>query len=153
MLASPVLAGSALADSSTRLGDAYFMAIGPAVIFLAVILWVAVTLMASRRPPHRPGGRASGLPHRGPVQGGVIAGSPSQRTRRDPAPSVTRQEVIAHVEAARADEQQPPHERQPPHEQPPHERQPPHEQPPHPKRRSVSKRKRRSRRFRPPKLH
>ncbi|TMQ94159.1 hypothetical protein ETD83_24385 [Actinomadura soli] len=85
MLPSPVLAGSVLAES-TRLGDAYFLAIGPAVIFLAVIFWVVVTLLASHRPPHRPRGRASGLPHRGPVQGGVISGSPSQRTRRDAVP-------------------------------------------------------------------
>ncbi|TDD26884.1 hypothetical protein E1287_35670 [Actinomadura sp. KC06] len=81
----PVLSASVLADS-TRLGDAYFLAIGPAVIFLAVILWVVVTLLASRQPPHRPKNGSSGLPHRGPVQGGVISGSPSQRTRRDPVP-------------------------------------------------------------------
>lgn len=94
MLASPVLA------DSTRLGDAYFLAIGPAVIFLAVILWVAVTLAASRKPP-RIRIKGPGLPGRGPVQGGVIAGSPSQRSRRDPAPSVTHREVMAHIEAAR----------------------------------------------------
>ncbi|MFI0372792.1 hypothetical protein ACH35V_33435 [Actinomadura sp. 1N219] len=84
MLPSPVLA------DSTRLGDAYFLAIGPAVIFVAVILWVVATLLASRRPPHRPKGRSSGLPHRGPVQGGVLSGSPSQRTRRDPVPPAPR---------------------------------------------------------------
>ncbi|WUH98064.1 hypothetical protein OHR68_31865 [Spirillospora sp. NBC_00431] len=89
MLPSPGLAGSTLADS-TRLGDATFLAVGPAVIFLAVILWVAVTLLAAREPRHRPRRRSSGLPHRGPVQGGVIAGSPSQRTRRDPAPPTRR---------------------------------------------------------------
>ncbi|MFI0410804.1 hypothetical protein [Actinomadura sp. 3N508] len=82
--ADSVLASSVLADS-TRLGDALFLAIGPAVIFVAVLGWVVVTLVAAQRPPHRPR-RASGLPHRGPVQGGVIAGSPSQRTSRDPVP-------------------------------------------------------------------
>ena len=75
-----------LADS-TRLGDAYFLAIGPAVIFLAVLFWVLVTLLSSRKPPRVRGRRSSGLPNRGIVQGGVIRGSPSQRSRRDPAPS------------------------------------------------------------------
>ncbi|WP_067796785.1 hypothetical protein [Actinomadura formosensis] len=90
--------------SSTRLGDAYFMAIGPALIFLAVVFWVVVTLTASRR---RPRGRMprGGLPNRGPVQGGIIKGSPSQRSRRDPAPSVTHREVTARVEYGRAGEQ------------------------------------------------
>lgn len=92
MLASP--ATTVLADS-TRLGDASFMAIGPAVIFLAVILWVAMTLMTSRKP-RRPRRGPGGLPHRGPVQGGVIAGSPSQRNRRDPAPTTTHREAEPH---------------------------------------------------------
>ncbi|RKS71188.1 hypothetical protein BZB76_5675 [Actinomadura pelletieri DSM 43383] len=98
MLASPLVAGSVLADS-TRLGDAYFMAIGPAVIFAVLIVWILITLMTARKPPptrHR----SSGLPHRGPVQGGVISGSPSQRTRRDPAPSETRREAMADISRA-----------------------------------------------------
>ncbi|WP_141578631.1 hypothetical protein [Actinomadura sp. WMMA1423] len=91
-------------SQSDRLGDAYFLAIGPAVIFVALIAWVTVVLMTSRkrhRYPHTP----DGLPHRGPVMGGVILGSPSQRTRRDPAPSVTHREVMAHIEQARAEEE------------------------------------------------
>ncbi|TYK43768.1 hypothetical protein [Actinomadura decatromicini] len=94
---------SAVLADSTRVGDAYFMAIGPAVIFLAVLTWVLVTLLASRKPP-RPRRGTGGLPNRGPVQGGIIMGSPSQRSRRDPAPSVTHREVVAHVERARAEE-------------------------------------------------
>ncbi|RFS83683.1 hypothetical protein D0T12_21965 [Actinomadura spongiicola] len=102
MLAAPLSAGSVVADS-TRLGDAYFMAIGPAVIFAVLLAWVLITLMSGRKPPptrHR----SSGLPHRGPVQGGVISGSPAQRTRRDPAPSVTHREVLADIDRARAEE-------------------------------------------------
>ncbi|MEU5992297.1 hypothetical protein ABZ806_25280 [Spirillospora sp. NPDC047418] len=85
-------------------GDRWFLYIGPAVIFLAVVFWVALTLAASRiRPSSRhPMG---GLPNRGPVQGGVIKGSPAQRSRRDPAPSVTHRAVMAHIEQARRDEE------------------------------------------------
>ncbi|NKZ06075.1 hypothetical protein [Actinomadura latina] len=85
-------------------GDRWFLYIGPAVIFLAVIFWVVITLTASR---HRPRSRhpMGGLPNRGPVQGGIIKGSPSQRTRRDPAPSVTHREVTARVEYGRLGEQ------------------------------------------------
>ncbi|GAA4234724.1 hypothetical protein GCM10022254_40280 [Actinomadura meridiana] len=104
MLASSAPAGSVLA-ATNRLGDAYFMAIGPAVIFIAVIAWVAVTLLTSRKPPHR-GRHPSGLPGRGPVQGGIIVGSPSQRTRRDPAPSVTHRDLMTRIERARAEEEQ-----------------------------------------------
>lgn len=85
-------------------GDRWFLYIGPAVIFLAVIFWVALTLAASRIRP-RSRHPMGGLPNRGPVQGGVIAGSPSQRSRRDPAPSVTHREVMAHIEQARRDEE------------------------------------------------
>ncbi|MFA1551312.1 hypothetical protein [Actinomadura chokoriensis] len=88
-----------LADRAPgSVGNAWFLYIGPAVIFLAVVAWVLVTLTASRVGPRRrtPGG---GLPNRGPVQGGIIQGSPSQRSRRDPAPSVTHREVMADVEA------------------------------------------------------
>ncbi|MEU8347124.1 hypothetical protein SAMN05443665_102782 [Actinomadura meyerae] len=86
------------------LGSSWGLYVGPAVIFLAIIFWVAVTLTASRVPPRRraPTGRLS---DRGPVQGGILQGSPSQRTRRDPAPSVTHRQVMAHIEQARAEEE------------------------------------------------
>jgi hypothetical protein len=93
-----------VAAPSQRLGDAHFMAIGPAVIFAALIAWVTVVLMTSRKRHHYPEG-GGGLSDRRPVMGGVILGSPSQRTRRDPAPSVTHREVIAHIERARAEEE------------------------------------------------
>ncbi|GAA1806828.1 hypothetical protein [Actinomadura chokoriensis] len=86
-------------------GDRWFLYIGPAVIFLAVIFWVVLTLAASRIRPRSRHPRG-GLPNRGPVQGGVIAGSPAQRSRRDPAPSVTHREVMAHIEQARRDEEE-----------------------------------------------
>ncbi|MEU9840754.1 hypothetical protein AB0C69_16190 [Actinomadura sp. NPDC048032] len=104
MVASAVLAAP-LAAQSNRLGDAYFMAVGPAVIFVALIAWVTVVLTTSRRRHHYPPSSEDGLSHRGPVMGGVITGSPSQRTRRDPAPSVTHREVMAHVERGRAEEE------------------------------------------------
>lgn len=86
------------------LGTPWFFYIGPAVIFVALIAWVTVVLTASRvRPRSRT--PMGGLPNRGPVQGGVIQGSPSQRTRRDPAPSVTHREVMARVEYGRAGEE------------------------------------------------
>lgn len=85
-------------------GDEWFLYIGPAVIFLAVIFWVAITLTASRVRP-RSRHPMGGLPDRGPVQGGIIQGSPSQRSRRDPAPSVTHREVMAHIERERAREE------------------------------------------------
>ncbi|TDD71162.1 hypothetical protein E1293_34045 [Actinomadura darangshiensis] len=109
----PVLDVSVLADS-WRLGDAYFMAIGPAVIFLALIGWITVLLTTSRKRRHYRGGD-DGLSHRGPVMGGIIQGSPSQRTRRDPAPSVTHRQVMAHIEHAREVEEAERHEaRRPP---------------------------------------
>ncbi|GGQ12456.1 hypothetical protein BKA00_006531 [Actinomadura coerulea] len=103
MVASAVLAAP-LAAQSNRLGDAYFLAIGPAVIFVALIAWVTIVLTTSRKRHHYPSAK-DGLPHRGPVMGGVIMGSPSQRTRRDPAPSVTHREVMAHIEQGRAEEE------------------------------------------------
>lgn len=85
-------------------GDRWFLYVGPAVIFLALVFWVTLTLTASRL---RPRGRhpRSGMPDRGPVQGGIISGSPSQRSRRDPAPSETYREVMAHIEQGRLEEE------------------------------------------------
>ncbi|SNR97481.1 hypothetical protein [Actinomadura mexicana] len=95
MVASAVLA------QSDRLGNAYFLAIGPAVIFLALIGWVTVVLTTSRERHHYPSS-GDGLPHRGPVMGGVIMGGPSQRPRRDP---VAHGEVAAPVEQGRTEEE------------------------------------------------
>lgn len=88
--------------NATRLGDIYLFIIGPIAIFIVLVVWITMTLMTSRHPRSRrhPSGGA-GLPDRGPVQGGIIQGSPSQRTRRDPAPSVTHREVMRHIEVAR----------------------------------------------------
>lgn len=93
--------------STSRLGDAYLYVIAPVAIFSALVIWIAMTLMTarhrwSRRTPSGP----RGMPNRGPVQGGIIRGSPSQRNRRDPAPSATRREAAHYVEAAREDEAQ-----------------------------------------------
>ncbi|MEU8798925.1 hypothetical protein [Spirillospora sp. NPDC048819] len=86
--------------NADNLGDTAFFVIGPIAIFFALAAWITITLMTSRKP-RRPRGGNTGLPHRGPVQGGVIQGSPSQRTRRDPAPSVTHRQVVQHIEEAR----------------------------------------------------
>ncbi|TDC86712.1 hypothetical protein [Actinomadura sp. 7K507] len=92
---------------ATRLGDTSLFIVAPIAIFFTLAAWITMTLMTSRKPPsRRPRSGGTGLPHRGPVQGGVLQGSPSQRTRRDPAPSVTRREVIAHIEAEREREAQ-----------------------------------------------
>ncbi|XRQ10996.1 hypothetical protein ACN3XK_08890 [Actinomadura welshii] len=89
-------------DQADRLGDTYLYFIGPIVIFLALIVWIAMTLMTSRHPWSRRKPRGStGVPDRGPVQGGIIRGSPSQRTRRDPAPSETHREAMRDIEVAR----------------------------------------------------
>lgn len=88
--------------NADRLGDTAFFVAGPIAIFFALVVWVTMTLMTSRhrfkrRPPRVDGG----MPRRGIVQGGVLQGSPSQRNRRDPIPSVTDREVMRQIEDAR----------------------------------------------------
>ncbi|QFG22014.1 hypothetical protein [Actinomadura sp. WMMB 499] len=57
----------------------------PVIVLLAVLFWIGITIAASRMRV-RSHGRGDGLSHRGgPVMGGVIQGSPAQRTRRDRA--------------------------------------------------------------------
>ncbi|MBE1533427.1 hypothetical protein [Actinomadura algeriensis] len=57
----------------------------PVVVLLAVLFWIGLTIAASRMRI-RSRGREDGLSHRGgPVMGGVIQGSPAQRSRRDEA--------------------------------------------------------------------
>ncbi|MGP4029553.1 hypothetical protein [Actinomadura sp. 3N407] len=91
--------------NADRLGDDAFFVIGPIAIFFALAVWVTMTLMTSRHPRTRRPAGDDGMPHRGPVQGGVLQGSPSQRTRRDPAPSVTHRQVMRHIEVAREREE------------------------------------------------
>ncbi|WP_131740460.1 hypothetical protein [Actinomadura roseirufa] len=80
-----------LADTG-MVGDPYLWVIGPIVIFIALAGWLALTLHASRKR-ERPVGKDPGLPHRGAVTGGIIQGSPSQRTRRDAAPTPAEREA------------------------------------------------------------
>lgn len=93
---------------TSRLGDVYLYTIAPAVIFLALVVWITMTLMTSRHRWSRrtPKGQ-TGMPHRGPVQGGVILGSPSQRTRRDPIPPAPYRETAGRPGGA-ADAPEPP---------------------------------------------
>jgi hypothetical protein len=73
-----------LADASP-IGDNILLIIGPLVIALALIFWVGITAYAARKRVHSERIRGQSA-HRGVVQGGVIEGSPAQRTRRDEAP-------------------------------------------------------------------
>ncbi|MEV5824876.1 hypothetical protein AB0L25_04810 [Spirillospora sp. NPDC052242] len=57
----------------------------PILVLLSVLFWIGLTIAASRMRI-RSRGREDGLSHRGgPVMGGVIQGSPAQRSRRDRA--------------------------------------------------------------------
>ncbi|RFU37588.1 hypothetical protein DZF91_32125 [Actinomadura logoneensis] len=67
-----------------HVGNNYWVILGPIVIALALVIWLLLTRHASAKrvdPDKRTGETAN----RGPVKGGVIEGSPSQRTRRDAA--------------------------------------------------------------------
>ncbi|MFC6880019.1 MULTISPECIES: hypothetical protein [Actinomadura] len=66
-----------LAEASP-VGDTYLLIIGPIVVALAIVLWITMTIRAAKRRARADKARDT-LPHRGPVQGGVIEGSPSQR--------------------------------------------------------------------------
>src|SRR5690606_18423648 len=75
--------GGTVLASTSRLGDAYLYVIAPVAIFSALVIWIAMTLMTSRhRWSRRTPSGPRGMPNRGPVQGGIIRGSPSQRNRR-----------------------------------------------------------------------
>ncbi|WP_067459421.1 hypothetical protein [Actinomadura macra] len=89
-----------LADTN-MVGDPYLWIIGPIVVFLALTLCLALTLTASRKF-RRPHGTDAGLPHRGAVTGGIIEGSPSQRNRRDAAPTAAEREAAREAERREA---------------------------------------------------
>lgn len=75
----------------------------PAIVLLSILFWIGLTIAASRMRV-RSRGREDGLSHRGgPVMGGVLQGSPSQRTRRDRA--VTEEERRAAAYRAEAERQ------------------------------------------------
>lgn len=65
-----------------RLGDGYWLILGPAIIAAALVVWVLLTVRASRKVRRPPKSR-EGLPDRGAVQGGIIEGDLVQRNRRD----------------------------------------------------------------------
>ncbi|WP_395111559.1 hypothetical protein [Actinomadura sp. SCN-SB] len=76
-----------LADASP-VGANILLAVAPLVVALALVTWLFLTLYVSRRRVRTDRIRGES-PHRGAVQGGVIEGSPAQRTRRDEAPHDT----------------------------------------------------------------
>ncbi|GGV20292.1 hypothetical protein GCM10010182_47700 [Actinomadura cremea] len=68
----------------------------PVLVLLSVLFWIGITIAASRMRI-RSHGREDGLSHRGgPVMGGVIQGSPAQRTRRDQAVTAEERRAAAH---------------------------------------------------------
>ncbi|QXJ24003.1 hypothetical protein AGRA3207_005246 [Actinomadura graeca] len=77
---------------ANKVGDPYLWVAGPIIVFLALALWLTLTLTASRKL-RRPRKKDSGLPNRGAVTGGIIEGSPSQRNRRDAAPTAAEWEA------------------------------------------------------------
>jgi len=85
--------------SSVHIGDIYLYTIGPVVIFLAIAGWLFLTIFASKERK-RSAGRDPQMPNRGDVTGGILRGSPSQRTRRDPALTPAERE-LARLEAER----------------------------------------------------
>ncbi|WP_242891284.1 hypothetical protein [Actinomadura litoris] len=94
-----------LADTG-MVGDARLWVFGPIIVFAALAVWLTLTLTASRERK-RPRGKDPGLPHRGAVTGGIIEGSPAQRTRRDAAPTeAEREAAAARAEALAAEREQ-----------------------------------------------
>ncbi|MFC5745957.1 hypothetical protein [Actinomadura rugatobispora] len=73
-----------LADASP-VGDTTLLIVGPLVIALALAFWLGLTAYAARKRARIDRMRGASA-HRGVVQGGVIEGDPSQRSRRDEAP-------------------------------------------------------------------
>ncbi|GAA4099289.1 hypothetical protein GCM10022214_75170 [Actinomadura miaoliensis] len=71
-------------DATFPLGDNYWLVLGPIVIALALITWLLLLWYGQRKRVRidRMHGRSA---HRGAVTGGIIEGSPAQRTRRDEA--------------------------------------------------------------------
>lgn len=64
---------------AVRLGAGYWLLLGPALVALALAIWLFLTVRAARRRvphPERMHGEAA---HRGPVQGGAFEGDPAQR--------------------------------------------------------------------------
>ena len=71
--------------ATAHIGANVLLIVGPIVIAIALATWLGMTLYGARRPTHPERTHGSGA-HRGAVQGGVIEGSPAQRSRRDEAP-------------------------------------------------------------------
>jgi hypothetical protein len=68
---------------TTQLGNIFWLIVGPLVFVVTLAVWLILVVHAARRQRHYGTGRDA---QRGPVAGGMIEGSPSQRNRRDEAP-------------------------------------------------------------------
>ncbi|MFC4913287.1 hypothetical protein [Actinomadura gamaensis] len=81
-----MLATTLAATGGHHVGNNYWLVLAPILIGLALLVWVLLTRRASRKRVHPEDRRfQGGSSDRGPVKGGIIEGSPSQRTRRDAA--------------------------------------------------------------------
>ncbi|MCP2337257.1 hypothetical protein [Actinomadura rupiterrae] len=67
-----------------HVGNNYWLILGPVIIGLSLLVWIGLTRYASGKRVRSQRLRG-GSSDRGPVKGGIIEGSPAQRTRRDPA--------------------------------------------------------------------
>lgn len=69
--------------AAIRLGEGYWLWLGPAIVAVALVVFVALTVHASRKRKFAPRDEHV-FPDRGtPVHGGIIEGDPGQRNRRD----------------------------------------------------------------------
>jgi hypothetical protein len=73
-----------LATTGERLGEGYWLVLGPIVAALAIAAAVFLVIRASRRSGEaKPDQDVETEAGRGPVRGGIIEGDPGQRNRRD----------------------------------------------------------------------
>jgi hypothetical protein len=67
-------------------GSSYWLVLGPIIIVLTLLAWVALTSVVARRRQRRAPGAPVPPLRRGDVVGGVIRGGPATVSRRDEAP-------------------------------------------------------------------
>ncbi len=60
-------------------GANYWLILGPIIIAIVIITWIAITRSASRKRVDHKAPDPDALSGRGPVDGGVIKGDPGQR--------------------------------------------------------------------------
>ncbi|TNY36759.1 hypothetical protein [Thermomonospora catenispora] len=68
---------------AVRLGAGYWLLLGPALVALALAVWLFLTVRAARRRVPHPERMHGDAPHRGPIQGGTLQGDPGQRNANE----------------------------------------------------------------------